>query len=131
MTAKWPCVEISGHVVDVFAGQIRIRGGSSDSALNDWHVNPTGPVSVIEVTIVTPVMKCPRVCRKLSGEIAPEGRVPFVCAASAEGFDHSMCARTWDASSSTHPFEAAYEIMASNEVRSETDFRNHAIASQA
>jgi hypothetical protein len=54
---------MSGQVDDVAPGAIQMSGGSSESALKDWQVKPTGPLGVIAVTIVIPVAKCPRTLR--------------------------------------------------------------------
>jgi len=47
---KLPSVRRRGQVVDERAGDRLTRGGSSDSELNDWQVNPAGPSSVTAVT---------------------------------------------------------------------------------
>jgi hypothetical protein len=54
--------------VEVTDGLNVTSGGSRDSEVKDWHVNPAGPVSVPAVTIVTPEQKLPMICRIRCGE---------------------------------------------------------------
>ena len=66
-TASWPSastlmqnrpmVRRRSHVREERAGAKATSGGSSDSELNDWQVNPMGPSSPCAVTTVTPEAK--------------------------------------------------------------------------
>ena len=44
LTQNRPIARSSGQVRDVRAGAKATSGGSSESELNDWQVNPIGPV---------------------------------------------------------------------------------------
>jgi hypothetical protein len=55
------------HDRDTFVGQNNTSGGSSDSAANDWHANPTGAPSCMVVITVMPVQNCPSTFRNVRG----------------------------------------------------------------
>jgi hypothetical protein len=57
LAQKCPARAIRGQVTDDLPGQNRTRGGSSDSAANDWQAKPAGPSSSTVVMMVTPVQK--------------------------------------------------------------------------
>ena len=63
LTQKRPESRISGHVVEVFAGQNRIIGGSSDTDVTELADIPAGPRGPLAVTTVTPVGRWPSTSR--------------------------------------------------------------------
>jgi hypothetical protein len=68
-TQKCPRSRIRGHVVEVRAGEKDTSGGSRDSELNDWQVNPAGPSSVMVVITTMPEAKWPSTVRRCEGAI--------------------------------------------------------------
>lgn len=71
-----PLRSIAAHDRDVLVGQNSTSGGSSDSAANDWHANPTGTPSSIVVMMVTPVQNWPSTVRNRRGSIASAATAP-------------------------------------------------------
>src|SRR6187431_2178713 len=59
LTQKCPLDSMAFQDRDTFVGQNSTSGGSSDSAANDWHANPTGFPSCMVVITVMPVQNCP------------------------------------------------------------------------
>src|SRR6202789_1926173 len=59
LTQKAPTSRMDGQVVDAFAGQKRISGGSSDTDVTELAAIPTGPRPPCVVITVTPVGRCP------------------------------------------------------------------------
>src|SRR5690625_425194 len=57
LTHKLPTSRISGQLVEVFAGQNEIYGGSSDTEVTDWQVNPSGRCPSWAVMTAIPVQK--------------------------------------------------------------------------
>src|SRR5271165_4539278 len=55
LTQKAPARAMRGQLVELLAGARATIGGSRDSEVNDWQVNPTGAPSSMAVTTVTPV----------------------------------------------------------------------------
>src|SRR5437899_11713975 len=54
-----PASRISGQLVEVFAGQNEMYGGSSDTDTTDWQANPRGRSPSWAAITATPVQKCP------------------------------------------------------------------------
>src|SRR5258707_14497681 len=59
LTQKRPLASMAFQDRDTFVGQNSTRGGSSDSAANDWQANPTGSPSCTVVITVIPVQNRP------------------------------------------------------------------------
>ena len=57
LTQNRPISRSRGQVREARPGAKTTSGGSRDSELNDWQVNPIGPSSVRAVTTVTPEAK--------------------------------------------------------------------------
>ena len=55
MTQKLPARAIRGQLVDVRAGATATNGGSAESEMKLWQVNPTGSSSSMPDTMVTPL----------------------------------------------------------------------------
>lgn len=66
-----PVARIDGQLDEAVDGQKATYGGSNDTEVSDWHVNPSGPESSNPVTTVTPVQKCPRIARMVEGVGTP------------------------------------------------------------
>ena len=62
----------NGQVLEVRDGQNEMYGGSSDTEVTDWQVNPIGRRPSKAVMIATPVQKCPRTWRMAAGDGAGE-----------------------------------------------------------
>src|SRR4051812_41603735 len=76
LTQNWPISRSRGQVRDAREGAKATSGGSRESELKDWQVNPIGPSSVIAVITVTPEAKWPRTSRITRGSTiggAPSG----------------------------------------------------------
>ena len=55
LTQNRPAASIAFQDRETLVGQNNTSGGSSDSAANDWHANPTGTSSWTVVMMVIPV----------------------------------------------------------------------------
>jgi hypothetical protein len=77
-----------GPLVEVFAGQKRISGGSSERDVTEFAAMPLGPSAVAEVITVTPVGRCPSTLRKSSNMGTPTythaARVHPACVSSSK-----------------------------------------------
>src|SRR6478735_6717239 len=67
LTQKCPLASMACQDLDTLVGQNSTSGGSSDSAANDWHANPTGASSSMVVMIVMPVQNWPSTLRNARG----------------------------------------------------------------
>ena len=79
-TQKRPLWRILGQVVELFAGQNRISGGSSETEVTEFADIATGPSAWCAVITVTPVGRCPSTWRKrslskLSGVVIAQERI--------------------------------------------------------
>jgi hypothetical protein len=62
-----------GHVEELTAGKNPIRGGSSETEVNELHAIPVGLPSTVPVTTTTPEGQCPSTSRKASGSMVVVG----------------------------------------------------------
>src|ERR1700737_1357763 len=72
LTQKCPLASMACQDRDTFVGQNNTRGGSSDSAANDWHAKPTGAPSCTVVITVIPVQNWPSTLRNVRGSIGAD-----------------------------------------------------------
>jgi hypothetical protein len=63
-TPKRPARRIRDHVSELRDGQNESRGGSSDTEVSEFTINPAGSPSGAAVTNATPVANLPSASRK-------------------------------------------------------------------
>src|SRR5690349_10502159 len=68
LTPSAPISRIVCQLVDVRAGQNEMYGGSSDTDVTDWQVNPYGRTPSLAVITAIPVQNRPRTSRIDVGE---------------------------------------------------------------